>query len=32
MVRQVIMSRTDMALDDDDDGVTEEELFVPGIT
>jgi len=37
MVRQMIISRTDMALgadddDDDDDGVTEEELFAPGVT
>jgi len=33
MVRQVIISRTDMALDDDDDDcVTEEELFMAGIT
>jgi len=34
IVRLVIISRTDMALDDDDDdGVTEEELFAPvGIT
>jgi len=29
MVRQVIISRTDMALDDDDD---DDELFAPGIT
>ena len=37
IVKQVIINRTDMALDDDDDdddddGVTEEELFVLGIT